>query len=78
MSAIRIRITRPAHLGTQIRHARRRRGLTQVELARRAGVGTRFVSELERGKPTARLGLALEVASLVGVDLLARARDPDA
>ena len=77
MNGIRIRITRPEHLGEQIRRARKRRGLTQVELARQAGVGTRFVSELERGKPTVRLGLALEVASLAGVELLARERNPD-
>ena len=35
---------------------------------------TRFVSELERGKESAQLGLALELARLVGVDLTARPR----
>jgi hypothetical protein len=39
-------------------------------------VGTRFVSELERGKETARLGLSLEIARLVGIDILARPRGP--
>lgn len=60
--------------GSQIRAARKAQGLTQAELASIAGVGTRFVSELERGKDTARLGLALELARLVGVDLVARLR----
>lgn len=61
-------------LGRQIRTARKAQGLTQAQLAEIAGVGTRFVSELERGKETARLGLALELARLVGLDLLARPR----
>jgi y4mF family transcriptional regulator len=64
----------PADFGQQIRQARKNQGLTQAELAAIAGVGPRFVSELERGKDTARLGLALELARLVGVDLLARPR----
>lgn len=61
-------------LGGQIRSARKAQGLTQAELAETAGVGARFVSELERGKDTARLGLALELARLVGLDLLAKPR----
>jgi HTH-type transcriptional regulator / antitoxin HipB len=63
-----------ADLGRQIRAARKAQGLTQAELAETAGVGARFVSELERGKDTARLGLALELARLVGIDLLAAPR----
>tara|TARA_B100000676_G_scaffold298978_1_gene342657 strand:+ start:2515 stop:2751 length:237 start_codon:yes stop_codon:yes gene_type:complete len=47
---------------------------TQAELAAIAGVGTRFVSELERGKERALLGLALELAQLLGVDLFVRPR----
>ncbi len=34
---------------------RKAAGLTQVELAERAGVGLRFVRELEQGTPTVRL-----------------------
>lgn len=67
-------IRTPADLGQQIRAARKAQGLTQAELADIAGVGTRFVSELERGKDTARLGLALDIARLAGVDLLAQPR----
>lgn len=63
-----------ADFGQQIRLARKAQGLTQVELAAIAGVGTRFVSELERGKESAQLGLALELARLVGVDLTASPR----
>ncbi len=76
MAGIRARISGPTQLGWQIRLARKRRGLTQARLAELAGVGTRFVSELERGKATARLGLALRIADLAGVDILARHREP--
>ena len=61
----------PEELGRHIRAARKAQGLTQVDLAEIAGVGPRFLSELERGKDTVRLGLALKIARLVGLDLFA-------
>lgn len=42
-------------LGQFVRARRRANGLSQSELAELAGVGTRFISELERGKSTVRL-----------------------
>jgi hypothetical protein len=45
------------------------------DVARGAGVGSRFVSELERGKPTARRGEALRVAAALGVTIAIE--DPD-
>ncbi len=63
-----------ADFGQQIRLARKAQGLTQAERAAIAGVGTRFVSALERGKESAQMGLALELARLVGVDLTAKPR----
>lgn len=59
----------PADLGNAIRKARKAQQLSQAELAELAGVGTRFVSELERGKDSVQLGLALHVARLAGVDI---------
>ena len=38
-----------AAFGDELRHARRNAGLTQEELAERAGVSTRAISDLERG-----------------------------
>ncbi|WP_101674303.1 helix-turn-helix domain-containing protein [Alloalcanivorax mobilis] len=64
-------VDNPAELGRRIRAARKAQGLTQVDLAEIAGVGPRFLSELERGKDTVRLGLALKIARLVGLDLFA-------
>ncbi len=49
--------------GAAVRRARKDRGLSQVELARRAGVGRPWLSELETGKRTAELGRALSVLS---------------
>jgi len=49
--------------GSAVRRARKDRGLSQVELAARAGVGRPWLSELETGKRTAELGRALSVLS---------------
>ena len=38
------------NIGEHIRDKRKTFGLTQVELAKRSGVGIRFVRELENGK----------------------------
>ncbi len=49
--------------GSAVRRARKDRGMSQVELAARAGVGRPWLSELETGKRTAELGRALSVLS---------------
>ncbi len=59
-------ITDPASLGAAIRHARREQNLTQEELALVAGVGRRFVIELEAAKPTAQVGAVLRVLGALG------------
>lgn len=59
-----------ATLGQRVRAARKQQGLTQAELAGLAGVGTRFVSDLENGKSTVQLGLVLHLLNLVGVELV--------
>lgn len=53
--------------GSAIRRARKNQGLSQVELAARAGVGRPWLSELETGKRTAELGRALSVLSALGL-----------
>ena len=56
-------------LGRIIRAARRAQGLRQDQLAGAAGVGVRFLSELERGKATARVGKALAVLAALGCEV---------
>ena len=52
-----------------IHEERKRLGMTQVEMADRAGVGLRFVRELEQGKETVRLDKVNQVLSLFGYEL---------
>ena len=59
-----------ATLQTLLRQARSAAGLTQAELAGLAGVGARFVSDVENGKPTVQLGLVLHLLNLVGLELV--------
>lgn len=62
------------HLGDFIRAQRQARGYTQRELAGVSGVGVRFLSELERGKPNVDLHLVLRVLETLGCELLAHDR----
>lgn len=43
--------------------------LTQPELAQKAGVGLRFVRDLEQGKPTLRMDKVNQVLRLFGHEL---------
>lgn len=52
-----------------VRTARKAAGLRQDELAGVAGVGTRFVVELEGGKPTLQFGKVLAVLAALGLTL---------
>ncbi|MGR8922012.1 MAG: type II toxin-antitoxin system Y4mF family antitoxin [Gammaproteobacteria bacterium] len=55
--------------GRRIRATRRRQGLRQEELAALAGVGVRFISDLENGKAAIELGRCLRVAESLGLRL---------
>ncbi len=52
-----------------VRGKRKQYGLTQVQLADRAGVGLRFLRELESGKPTLRMDKVNIVLNLFGAEL---------
>ena len=53
-------------LSEYIKQKRKKNGLSQVELAERAGVGLRFVRELEQGKQTLRMDKVNDVLALFG------------
>jgi HTH-type transcriptional regulator/antitoxin HipB len=58
------------NLGKAIRHQRKSIGLSQINAAGLCGVGERFLSELERGKPTAELGKVLQVLNRLGLRIV--------
>lgn len=64
-----------ADLGALVKSARRRLSLPQQRFADLAGVGRRFVSELEAGKPTLETDRVLRCCLAAGIDILARPRN---
>lgn len=64
-----ITLDTPQSLGQAARAARKQLGLTQPQLALAAGVGVRFIVELEAGKPTLRLENVLRVLHALGARL---------
>lgn len=56
-------------LGGALRAARKQLGLTQPQLALAAGVGVRFIVDLEAGKATLRLENVLRVIDALGGEL---------
>jgi y4mF family transcriptional regulator len=55
------------NIGEIVRQSRKAAGLRQDQLAASAGVGLRFVVELERGKQTAQLDKILRVLTALGL-----------
>jgi len=53
-------------LSLQVKGLRRCAGLTQAQMARRIGVGLRFVRDLEQGKPSVRVDKVNQVLALFG------------
>ena len=56
-------------IGAKIRSIRRAQGVSQETLAGLAGTGQRYISELERGKETARIREMLKVLEALGAGL---------
>ena len=57
------------NIASQIKKLRKNNGLTQVEFAKRAGVGLRFLRELENGKMTIRMDKLMQVLDFLGYHL---------
>lgn len=64
-----------ADVGARIREIRKAQGVSQETLAGLAGTGQRYISELERGKETARLGEMLKVLNALGAGLYVLSHD---
>ena len=65
------------NFGDQIKELRKKSGLTQIEFARRAGLGLRFVRELEQGKSTVRLDKVNHVLEFFGYHLELKKNEPE-
>ena len=61
-------------LGRCVRAQRKVQGATQAEFASLCGVGVRFISELENGKPTMELGKVLLVLKCLGLEVSVQPR----
>jgi len=62
-------IRSPQQLGNALRAARKQLRLTQPQLALAAGVGVRFIVDLEAGKRTLRLENVLRVIDALGGEI---------
>jgi len=63
-------------MSEQIKELRKNTGLTQIEFAKRVGVGLRFVRELEQGKATVRLDKLNQVLEFLGYHLEVKRNGP--
>lgn len=55
-------------MGHIVRNTRKDKKITQVQLAAAAGVGVRFIVDLESGKETTALNKALKVLTVLGLE----------
>ena len=61
-------------IGRTIRTERKRRGLTQGELAQVAGLGINFVNQVEAGKLSVHTGKLIQLLHSLGLDLVINAK----
>jgi HTH-type transcriptional regulator / antitoxin HipB len=57
-------------LGLAIETERKRRKLTQTQLAELSNTSINFVSQIERGKQTAQIGKVMDVLQILGLQLV--------
>ena len=69
-----MKISTVKDFGTEIKKRRKKLGYTQAYLAEFTGFSVSFISDLERGKSTAELGRALQLANILGMDCLLEER----
>jgi DNA-binding XRE family transcriptional regulator len=64
----------PSAFGASLRQRRRKLGLSQDELALSIGVNRKVIGQLEGGKETVRLEIALNAARALGLNVGVEAR----
>ncbi len=61
-------------LGQIIRDRRKELNYTQAFLAEFTGLSVTFISDVERGKPTAEIGKVIQLLHILGMDVLVEKR----
>lgn len=69
-----MKITDSESLGRVIRARRKELNYTQAYLSEFTGFSVTFISDLERGKPTAEIGKTIRLSNILGMDLLVEKR----
>jgi transcriptional regulator with XRE-family HTH domain len=69
------KILSAADFGAAVREKRKALGYTQSLVAAYSGCGVMFISNLERGKPTAEIEKAITVLNTLGLDLTVTDRE---
>ena len=67
----------PLDLGLILRERRRKLGLSQSELAQKAGVGRQWLVAVEHGKARAEIGMVLRTLVTLGLTLSVNEEDAD-
>ncbi len=61
-------------VGDMARRQRQLLGLKQEDVSGLANTGNRFIVDLEKGKPTLQLQMALEVLDLLGLEVVVQTK----
>ena len=69
-----MKISDSTDFGKALRKKRKALSYTQGYLSEFTGFSVSFISDLERGKPTAELGKALFLANVLGLDIEIKSR----
>lgn len=69
-----VSITSVRELGKLIRQTRKAQKMTQEDVSGLAGLGNRFIIDLEHGKETVQAQKVIDVLSLLGLELIIRKR----
>ncbi|CCY58928.1 dNA-binding helix-turn-helix protein [Clostridium sp. CAG:632] len=69
-----MKITDSKSLGQIIRERRKELNYTQAYLSDFTGFSVTFISDLERGKPTAEIEKTIQLINVLGLDLLVERR----
>lgn len=62
-------------LGAALQRERKRQGLTQAQLAEKAGLRQQTISAVERGKPRSELRVIFDILFALGLEVSVRSRN---